>query len=95
VKQPLSARTLKGRGGRESVRGRRVRAATVSDGLKKRAPAGQQGNARLRHTRASEQVQVLLRQGEGAEREERWSGVGSQSQQRWVWHAIAPHTGQR
>jgi insertion element IS1 protein InsB len=38
-------------------------------------------------------VNVILRQVDAAEVDEMWSLVGSQSQQRWLWHAIAHHTG--
>ena len=79
---------------RESVRGRGVRAATGSDGRKKQAPAVTPGHARRLPTREPLPVDVILRQGEPAAREERGSCGGSKSPPRWVWHAIAHHTGQ-
>jgi IS1 transposase len=33
-------------------------------------------------------VEVVIRRAEEAEVEERWSSVGSQEEQRWLWHAI-------
>lgn len=31
--------------------------------------------------------------GRSAERDEMWSSGGKQANQRWLWHAIDPHTG--
>jgi insertion element IS1 protein InsB len=39
------------------------------------------------------QRDVIIRQVKDAEGDERWSFVGSKSQQRWFWHAIDHQTG--
>jgi transposase-like protein len=92
--QRIVAMTLHGRGVREIVRVLRVSAATVINGLKKKAPAIKQVQARLLHTLAPPPVHVILRQVEQAEMDERWRFVGSQSPQRWLGQAIEHHTGQ-
>ena len=51
-------------------------------------------NERLLHSLDPPQVDVILRQVDAAEMDEMWSFVGRKSQQRWLWHAIAHHTGQ-
>jgi transposase-like protein len=93
VKQQIVDMTLHGRGVRDIVRVLRVSSATVIHVLKKKEPAVKQVHARLLRTLEPPPVNVILRQVEHAEMEERWSFVGSQSQQRWLWHAIAHHTG--
>src|SRR5678815_1099279 len=94
VKQQIIDMTLNGSGVRDIVRVLRVSSATVIDVLKKKEPAGEEENERVLHTLDSEQVDVLLRQVDGAEMNEMWSFVGSKRQQRWLWHAIEHHTGQ-
>lgn len=49
---------------------------------------------RLLHTLDSDQVEVSVQQVEKAEIDEMWSVVGSNRQQRWLWHAIDHDTGQ-
>jgi hypothetical protein len=51
-------------------------------------------NERLRQRCEPEQVDIIVRKVEQAERDEMWSVVGSKNQQRWVWQAIDYHTGQ-
>jgi insertion element IS1 protein InsB len=58
-------------------------------------PAVKQVNARLLHTLAPPQVDVILRQVDAAEIDAMWSFVGSKSQPQWLWHASDHHTGQR
>jgi insertion element IS1 protein InsB len=94
VQQQLVDMTLNGSGVWDIVRGVRVSSATVINVLTRKEPAVKQGNARLRRTLDPPQVNVILRQVEPAEIDERWSFVGSKSQQRWWWHAIDHHTGQ-
>src|SRR2546426_7096237 len=79
VKQPIVDLTLNGRGVRDIVRVLRVSSATVIDGLKKKAPAVQQVNERLRPTLAPPQVDVILRQVDAAKMVER--------HRRGTWHA--------
>jgi insertion element IS1 protein InsB len=93
-KQPIVAMTLTGRGVRDIVRGLGVSAATVSEVLKKKAPTLQQVNERLLKRLDPEQVEGIVHKVEEAEVDEMWSFVGSKSQQRWLWHAIAHDTGQ-
>ena len=94
VKQPSVDMTLNGSGVRDIVRVLRVSSATVINVLKKKEPAVKQVNARLLRTLDPPQVHVILRQVDEAEVDERWSFVGSKSQQRWLWHAIDHHTRQ-
>lgn len=93
VQQQRVAMTLHGRGVREIVRVLRVSAATVIDGRKKNVPAVKQVHARVLRTLAPPHVAVIMRQGDAAEMEERWSFGGSQSPQRWWWHARDHHPG--
>jgi hypothetical protein len=85
--------TLHGSGVRDSVRVLGVSAATVSDVLKKTRPVITQVNARLLTCLEPAQLDVILRQGENAEVEERWSFVGSKSQPRWLGYAMDHQTG--
>jgi insertion element IS1 protein InsB len=94
VKQQIVDMTLNGSGVRDIVRVLRVSAATVIDVLKKKEPGIQQVNERLLHTVEPEHVDLILRQGEQAEMDERGSFVGSKRQQRWLWHALEHYTGQ-
>lgn len=94
VKQQSVDMTRHGSGVREMVRVLRVSAATVINGLKKKAPTMKQGNARRLRTLAPPPVHSILRQVEHAEMAEMGSFVGSKRQQRWLWHAIDHHTGQ-
>ena len=94
VKQQSVAMTRNGRGVRDIGRVLRVRAATVLDVLKKKAPARNQGTARRRQCRAPPPLDVMSRQVEDAAVEERWRWGGRPSQQRWFWPAMAPQTGQ-
>ncbi len=92
VKQQRVAMTLNGSGVRDIVRVLRVSAATVIDVLKKKVPAVKQVHARVLRTLAPPHVAVIIRQGEAAEMEERWSFGGSKSPQRWLWHTMDHHT---
>jgi len=93
--QPRIAMPRKGSGVRDRDRVLRVRAATVLAVRTQNGPALTQGNARRLPTRAPPHVDVRLRQVEHAEREAMGSCVGSTRQQRWGWHASAPHPGPR
>ena len=95
VTQPIIDLTLHGSGGRDSVRVLRISSATVIDVRKKKAPPITPVNARLRKRCDPAPLALILRQVEAAAREELGSCVGSKSQQRWLWHAIEPPTGQR
>jgi len=94
ARQPVVDMTLHGSGVRDIVRVLGVSSATVIDVRKTKEPVVKQGNERLLKQQNSEQLDVLLRQGEESEMDEMWSFVGSKSQQRWLWHAIDHHTGQ-
>jgi len=93
VKQQLVDMPLNGSGVRDSGRVLRVSSATLIDVLTKKEPASTQVNERLLNNLASAQLAVILRQVEDAEMDEMWSFVGSKRPQRWLWHALDPHTG--
>src|SRR5207245_8655677 len=84
VKQQIVDMTLNGSGVRDIVRVLRVSSATVINVLKKKEPAVKQVNARLLHTLDPRQVNVILRQVEHAEMDERWSFVCCKGEQRWL-----------
>jgi insertion element IS1 protein InsB len=89
VKQQIIDMTLNGSGVRDIVRVLRASSATVIDMLKTKVPAVKPVNERLFCTLDSAHVDVILRQVDAAEMDEMWSFVGSKSQQRWLWYAIA------
>jgi IS1 family transposase len=86
--------TLNGSGVRDIVWVLGGSSTTVIEVLKTKAPAVKQVNEKLLHTLDPAQVDIILRQVEKAEMDERWSFVGSKSQRRWLWHGIDHHTGQ-
>src|SRR5207245_10390480 len=88
VKQQIVDMTLNGSGVRDIVRVLGVSSATVIDVLRKKEPAAKQVNERVLHSLDPPQVDVILRQVEAAEMDEKWICVGSKGQQRWVGHAI-------
>ena len=94
VRQQIVDMTLNGSGVRDIVRVLRVSAATVINVLKRKEPAVKQVHEKLLRTLDPPQVNVIQREVEHAEMDERWSCVGSTSQQRWLWHAMDHHTGQ-
>ena len=94
VKQQLVDMPLNGSGVRDIVRVLGVSSTTVVEVLKTTAPAVKQVHEQLLHTLDPGQGDLILRQVEQAAMDERWSLVGSQRQQRWVWHAIDQQTGQ-
>ena len=94
VQQQMVDMTLHGSGVRDIVRVLRGSSATVIDVRKKKEPAVKQVHERVLHSRDPAQGDVILRQVEAAEMDEMWSVVGSNSPQRWWWHAIDHHTGQ-
>ena len=88
VRQQIVDMTLNGSGVRDIVRVLGVSSTTVVEVLKTKAPAVNQMNEKLIHTLDPGQGDIILRQMEQAEMDEMWSFVGSQRQQRWLWHAI-------
>ena len=93
VKQQIVYMTLNGSGVRDIVRVLGVSSATVLDVLKKKEPTITQVNERLLKSLDPVQLDSLIRQVEDAEMDAMWSFVGSKRHQRWLWHAIDPHTG--
>jgi insertion element IS1 protein InsB len=50
-------------------------------------------NHRLLALLKPEEVEVIMRPADEAEVDEMWSFVGHKKDQRWLWHAMAHHTG--
>ena len=90
---------LNASGIRDTARVLHVSTNTVMTELRKKAPALQHVNEPLVQVLHPEQVEVCRseeldrRRRLTAELDERWSYVQSKAHPRWLWHAIAHHTG--
>src|SRR5215813_3746395 len=60
----------------------------------KKGSALQQVNTPVLEASCAPETTVIIHKGEEAELAERWSFVGSKEEPRWLWQALAHHTGQ-
>ena len=94
VKPQSLAMRLKARGGRDPVRGWRLRTDTGRRALRPKDTARTSGHTRRRRAGEPAAILVAMEPAGAAEVDELWRCVGKQGHQRWLWHAIDHHTGQ-
>lgn len=93
VKQQISDMAMNGSGIRDTARVLKISPTTGTRGIKKKLVILSKSTLSC-----SNRCRKLLQSGmvvrvEEAEMDEMWSFVQSKKQQRWLWHAIAHHTG--
>jgi insertion element IS1 protein InsB len=93
VKQQIADMAVNGSGIRDTARVLKISLTTVIEALKKSRHLKQVNPALLGQSSQSKLIEVWVKQVNEAERDEMWSFVGNQKQQRWLWHAIDPITG--
>ena len=80
-------------GVRDTARVLRISTDTVRNELKKKEAVRESVNPTLLKTLHLHEMTVDIERAGEAERDEMWSLVGRQGNQRWLGHAIDPHTG--
>jgi insertion element IS1 protein InsB len=93
VKRTIIDMRLHTRGVRDTARVLRRSPDTVLSELKTREPVLESVNTALLSTRKRDEITVGLERAGEAEMAERWSCLGKQKEQRWLWHAIDHLTG--
>jgi hypothetical protein len=93
VKQTMLDMSLNVSGGRDTARVLPLRPNTVLQELRKKEAALASVNTAVGRTLHPTETPVDIERAGEAAMDEMWRFVGKKSHQRWLWHAIDPHTG--
>jgi insertion element IS1 protein InsB len=93
VKQTIIDMSLNASGVRDTARVLHISTDTVLRELKKKEATLESVNTAVLRTLNPDDMAVAMKRAGEVEVDDMWSFVGKKGHQRWLWHAIAHHTG--